>query len=307
MSSNTNEYSHLSELGKSNFEVAEGESDVRSWVVKNENGNILGEVQDLIFDSHLRKVVFIVLDLDRNELNLKERTVLIPIEYADINEAYKNVVVKGLMPNELASLPTYEKGKITRNSLDLTMSTFIGSRNTNVSTGQSTSGSTSAPHQFVGETTRQQANTGTINAESSSAIKGSSGETFYTVVGAFDHARPTQAAVEYLLNHGFSKDEITISSRQPGDVVHEHHHHDESGITNFFRNLFGNDEEAGRYSEATAHGTVVTVDVTSKQRAEEAANILDQHGSIDMGGKHEGESVSGLKCNTRIFERRRGH
>jgi hypothetical protein len=302
MSTSTNEYSHLTELDKSKYEVAEGESDVRSWVVKNENGNILGEVKDLIFDSRLRKVVFIVLDMDRNELNLKERTVLIPIEYADINEAYKNVVVRGLMPNELATLPTYEKGKITRNSIDLTMSTFISSQNTNVSTGTATAGNTSQP-QYFSETARQPGEPVSRDTDASTGQR-SQAETIYTVVGVFDHARPTQAAIEYLLEHGFGRQEITVSTQQT-EVMHEQRNRDESGISSFFRNLFGNDDEARRYSDATEHGSVITVDVPSRDRAEEAARILDQHGSLDMSGSQENNTSGNTKAgNTRIFERR---
>lgn len=302
MSTNNNDYSHLTELDKSKYEVAEGESDVRGWVVKNENGNILGEVKDLIFDSRLRKVVFIVLDLDRNELNLKERTVLIPIEYAEINEAYKNVVVSGLMPNELATLPTYEKGKITRNSVDLTMSTFISSQNTNVSSATAPSSGNTTQAQHFAETGRRTAET-TNREDDANSRQGSQPETSYTVVGVFDHARPTQAAIEYLLEHGFRRDEITVSTKQV-EVIHEQRNRDEGGISNFFRNLFGNDDEARRYSDATEKGSVITVDVTSRDRAEEAAHILDQHGSLDMSGGRNNETSHSKAGNSRIFERR---
>ncbi|HUH33556.1 MAG TPA: PRC-barrel domain-containing protein [Daejeonella sp.] len=304
MSSNSSEYSHLIELGKSNYEIATGESDIRNWVVKNENGNILGEVQDLIFDSKLRKVVFIVLDLDRNELNLKERKVLLPVEYAEINEAYKNVVYKGLMPNELAALPTYDKGKITRNSLDLTMSTFLSSMRTDASVGQS-SADYSRESEVRQVESRQKA--ATIPQQRVQDTPGTSNDTFYTVIGAFDQPRQTQAVVEYLLNHGFRKDEITISTRHE-EFEHEQHNRGETEITHFFRALFNNDEEARQYSEAAARGSVVTVDVTSHRQAEEAAKILDQHGSVDMSaGRLADMSTSdSKKGNSRIFERHLG-
>jgi rhodanese-related sulfurtransferase len=300
MSSNNNDFSHLNELGKSSYEVAAGESDIRSWVVKNENGNILGEVQELIFDSHLRKVVFIVLDLDRNELNLKERKVLIPLEYADINQAYKNVVVKGLMPNELAALPTYEKGHISRNYLDQTMSTFIASQNTNVSTAVNTG--TVAAESPVGNETRPQS-AATLMQESPRDTQSRTGQTLYTVVGVLEHSRQTQAAVEYLKNHGFKREDITVSSKQ-GEVAHERHHRDESGISNFFKSLFSDEDEVKRYSDATGSGSVITVDTDSKERAEEAANILDQHGTVNMLGTHTPDIGEGLKGNSRVFERR---
>ena len=303
MASNNNDYSHLSELGNSKYEVASGESDIRNWVVKNENGNILGEVQDLIFDSKLRKVVFIVLDLDRNELNLKERKVLLPIEYADINEAYKNVVYRGLMPNELATLPTYEKGKISRNSLDLTMSTFLSSMNNDGSSRNVTEYDRPAAIR-----NDQQVPADTVQADRAPVNPVVSGDAFYTVVGVFDQPQQTRDSVEYLLNHGFRKDEITVSTRHD-EYEHDQNNRGETEITHFFRSLFTDDDEARRYSEAAARGSVVTVDVTSPERAEKAAEILDQHGSVDMntGGNLQQDTRTGQKGYSRIFERRAGH
>lgn len=299
MSSNDNEFSHLIELGNSKYEVAAGESDIRNWVVKNENGNILGEVQDLIFDSRERKVKFIVLDLDRNELNLKERRILIPVEYAEINEAYKNVVFKGLMPNELATLPTYEKGKITRNSIDLTTSTFLSSMRS-----QNT-----APQNFT-STDRVGAGTSEEYKRTDSSLSDDrniqdNGGIFYTVIGAFDEPRQTQAAIEYLLNHDFRKDEITVSTRQQ-EVLQDQNNRNESGISHFFRSLFNNDEEAGRYAEAAARGSVVTVDVSSADKAEKAARILDQHGSLNLSESRQAhvDLAESKKGASRIFERR---
>ncbi|NEU08042.1 PRC-barrel domain containing protein [Flavihumibacter sp. R14] len=303
MASNTNEYSHLSELGNSKYEIASGESDIRNWLVKNENGNILGEVQDLIFDSKLRKVVFIVLDLDRNELNLKERRVLLPLEYAEVNEAYKNVIYRGLMPNELAALPTYEKGKISKNSLDLTMSTFLASMGNDAPAAQRVAAD--RPAAVRNEFREADA----VQVERAPVKQSETGEVFYTVIGVFDQPRQTRDSVEYLLNHGFLRDEITVSTRHD-EYEHEQNNRGETEITHFFRALFNNDEEARRYAGAAARGSVVTVDVTSPQRAEKAAEILDQHGSVDMSSTLDSpgdNSVSGTKkANSRIFERRAG-
>ena len=75
--------------------------------------------------------------------------------------------------------------------------------------------------------------------------QGSDNDNFYTVIGAFDQPRQTQAVVEYLLNHGFSKDEITISTRHE-EFDHDQHKRGESEITHFFRALFNNDDEANK-------------------------------------------------------------
>jgi len=296
MASNNNDYSHLDELGNSKYEIADGESDIRNWVVKNENGNILGEVQDLIFDSKLRKVVYIVLDLDRNELNLKERKVLLPVEYAEINEAYKNVVYRGLMPNELATLPTYEKGKITRNSVDLTMSTFLASMsNSDVPAGQ------------VSEQTRPtqvdlNRQTDNIPSERAAVNPGITGDKFYTVVGVFDQPGQTRDSVEYLLNHGFVKDEITICTRHD-EFEHDQKNREEAEINQFFSSLFNDNDEAERYSAAAARGSVVAVEVDSPERAEEAARILDRNGSLNMNAAADSDRGQ-TRGYSRIFERR---
>ncbi|HYK76526.1 MAG TPA: PRC-barrel domain-containing protein [Daejeonella sp.] len=118
------EFDHLQELRKSDYEIALGDLDIRGWTVKNEDGNILGSVYDLLLDTTVNKVQFIILDLTGNELNLKERKVLLPIEYAQLHEAYKNVLYPGVMANELSALPTYEKEKLNQDFLKLVSKAF---------------------------------------------------------------------------------------------------------------------------------------------------------------------------------------
>ncbi len=337
MSSNNNDYDQLKELGNSKYEVSPGESDIRNWVVKNQNGNILGEVQDLVFDTKARKVQFLVLDMNKNELNLKERKVLLPIQYADVNEAYKNVVFDDLMPNQLASLPTYEKGVFTRNSYDLTMSTFIRDENSNrvvdpnpaaaepkASYQQTNQHKQSASyHETLRENpkpdSRQQENEDhqrvfKTNEDKPAIIDGDhqtshhkneNDELSYTVIAVFEHLNQGQAATEYLLNHGFKKEEITISNNN-NQIQEEQDNRQESGISHFFRSLFTDQDEASRYSDAASRGCVISVDVTSRQQANEAAEILDQHGSLNLTKEQAARVENRIeKGNSRIFEQRR--
>ena len=41
MSTTENDFAHVKALGKSNYEIAEGDSDIRGWTVKNAQGNSL--------------------------------------------------------------------------------------------------------------------------------------------------------------------------------------------------------------------------------------------------------------------------
>ncbi|WP_026898194.1 PRC-barrel domain-containing protein [Daejeonella oryzae] len=320
MSSNNNDYSHLKELGKSNYEIADGESDIRNWVVKNETGNILGEVDELILDTNAGKAVFIVLNLDKNELNLKERKVLLPLEYAEVHQSYKNVIYKGLMPNEIAVLPSYEKGKFSRNSIDLTRSTFLSAMN-NDNSQQAQSKSSACQSAEVhpdSPVTSERSHTELPNSAAHNLDRGetrsfvehqrtnasASDTKEFTVVGVFEHSRQSQAVIEYLLNHGFNKDDVTVSTRQ-SELSHEHYNRDESGITHFFKSLFNNEDDVKRYSDATERNYVVSVDVPSSEQAEEVANILDQHGSLNMRNDHNAlvNSADGKTGYSRVFKR----
>ncbi len=61
----------------------------------------------------------------------------------------------------------------------------------------------------------------------------------------------------------------------------------ESGITRFFKSLFGgNDDDVNTYSNvAQRSGSIVTVHAQSKDEAETAADILDTNGAVDVNAK----------------------
>lgn len=111
-----------------------------------------------------------------------------------------------------------------------------------------------------------------------------------TVIGFFDNRSEAERAVAQLHNAGISRDSIDISSGRSsdtsgvsysdGDRDRDH----ESGITRFFKNLFGdNDDEATRYSRVASNSDcVVTVHAQSDTEARRAADLLDEYGAIDV-------------------------
>jgi len=108
-----------------------------------------------------------------------------------------------------------------------------------------------------------------------------------TVVGFFDDAAEAQRAVEQLVNNGFDRSRVDVSSgtnsdtsTTSGDRNPDH----ENGITRFFKNLFGdNDEEADRYSRVGMRSnSIVTVHANSSDEAERAADLLDDYGAINV-------------------------
>src|SRR5829696_1298622 len=83
----------LQELDRSDFEIVDGEPDIRGWDVKNTNGEKIGEIEDLIVDAKQKKVRYMVVDLDDNELKLDHRKSLVPIGLAELDREDDDVIL----------------------------------------------------------------------------------------------------------------------------------------------------------------------------------------------------------------------
>src|SRR4029078_8684199 len=101
MSKEKDKYS-LTELHNSDFEMADGEPDIRGWKVKNTHGQGIGEGVELLFDPLSRSVRSLVFHIGGKSLNLISRNVLIPIGLADIHEEFDDVILPNITVGHLA-------------------------------------------------------------------------------------------------------------------------------------------------------------------------------------------------------------
>ncbi len=152
-----------------------------------------------------------------------------------------------------------------------------------------------------------------------------------TVIGLFDSSMEAQRAVRALIDGGFKREDIGItSSDYMGDAsnavqtsVANAAENVGEKISEFFRALFGNNdaERSGHYAEAVRRGgTVITVDAETTDQANRAADI-NQRGAQyrananDVGqvtlpvveeglqvGKREVES-GGVRLRSHVVER----
>jgi sporulation protein YlmC with PRC-barrel domain len=103
----------LQELGGSDFEIVDGQPDIRGWDVKSASGQKLGEVDELIFDAQTRKVRYMVVDLDDNdELDLDDRDVLIPIGLAELHRDDDDVILTDVTLEQIRALPEYHENHL---------------------------------------------------------------------------------------------------------------------------------------------------------------------------------------------------
>lgn len=118
----------LHELNGSNFEIAKGQEDITGWDVKDSDGDIVGKVDDLIFDKESLKVRYLILKVKKNkDLGIVEsRKVLVPIGLAQLDREDDEVYLQNLNIDRLNSLPDYDKDKLNREMETKTYNTASG-------------------------------------------------------------------------------------------------------------------------------------------------------------------------------------
>ena len=103
----------LQELKRSDFDIVDGEPDIRGWDVKLAGGQKIGEVEELIVDAQKKKVRYMVVELDDDELDLDDdREVLIPIGLAQLHRDDDDVILPNVRLEQLLSLPQYDEDRV---------------------------------------------------------------------------------------------------------------------------------------------------------------------------------------------------
>lgn len=119
-------YRYLQELSNSGFQIVEEEPDIIGWEVKDENGVYIGEVDELLFDPKTRAVRYLIVDLEGNGMNLKDKMVMIPLGIAHLHTKDDEVVLPGLHVDQYNALPEYDKDEIGP-ELEVQIRSIIGS------------------------------------------------------------------------------------------------------------------------------------------------------------------------------------
>ncbi len=104
---NNKRNTRLQQLGGSDFEIVEGQADIRGWKVRDAAGEKLGKVTELIFDYESRKVRYLVIALEDEKMEPNSRDVLVPIGIAELPADTEEVLLPGVTIEQLAALPEY--------------------------------------------------------------------------------------------------------------------------------------------------------------------------------------------------------
>lgn len=122
----------------------------------------------------------------------------------------------------------------------------------------------------------------------------------HTVIGIFEYTNQAQEAKSYLLANGFSDANVDIKTGGSGDTGSNGEEGIGDRISGFFSNLFTDEDERTSHIEAGRKGTIVTVHAQGSQEAQEALDVLNNYGAVDVNEyseKSRDYSNSGASVN----------
>ena len=114
----------------------------------------------------------------------------------------------------------------------------------------------------------------------------------HTVIGFFKEPSDAQKAVSQLESKGIPRQNLDVTRGEYLDATADLDGRNTNKFTDFFNKLFGHDSnDAKLYSTVgQSNVTMVTVHATSEDLAEDAADILDDCGAIDVD-EHDSRSA----------------
>jgi hypothetical protein len=115
-----------------------------------------------------------------------------------------------------------------------------------------------------------------------------------TVIGIFKNAELAAEASLYLLANEFESENIdvhTSGSDAAGQVR----------VGDFFKHIYEDGKRAAHYASLGRQGTVVTVHAISAREAQEAVDVLNNYGAVDLNATEE--NPGGAESRSQVIER----
>lgn len=106
-----------------------------------------------------------------------------------------------------------------------------------------------------------------------------------TVIGIFENEELAEEASSYLLGNEFTSENIDIHTN--GDQVSKR-----DRIGDFFSHLFDDEKQAAHYASLGRKGSIVTVHAISPREAQEAVDVLNNYGAMDVDASDNSSSRS---------------
>ena len=104
-----------------------------------------------------------------------------------------------------------------------------------------------------------------------------------TVIGIFADANLAEQAADYLLANFFERENVDVHTDSEGEAETDR-------VGDFFSHLYDDVDAASHYASLARQGTVVTAHAASVREAQEAVDVFNNHGAIEVNAD-EGRSL----------------
>jgi hypothetical protein len=104
-----------------------------------------------------------------------------------------------------------------------------------------------------------------------------------TVIGIFERTELAEQASSYLLANQFEREDVDTHTSGPETDK-------EDRVGTFFTHLFDDERKAAHYASLGRRGSVITVHALSVREAQEAVDVLNNHGAIEVDADEEGNA-----------------
>lgn len=115
-----------------------------------------------------------------------------------------------------------------------------------------------------------------------------------TVIGIFENAELADDASSYLLANEFERENIDVHTSGNDAAGQER-------VSDFFKHVYEDGKRAAHYASLGRQGTVVTVHAVSAREAQEAVDVLNNYGAIDVNATEE--NPGGAESRSQVIER----
>jgi hypothetical protein len=109
--------------------------------------------------------------------------------------------------------------------------------------------------------------------------------TMITVIGIFEDVNLAEEASSYLLGNEFASENIDIHTQ--GDQPE-----DQDRIGDFFNHLVDDQKQAEHFASLGRKGSIITVHAISAREAQEAVDVLNNYGAINVDASDDSPSHS---------------
>lgn len=113
------------------FEIADGEPDIRGWTVKTKDGMDIGKIDDVIADPVLRKVQYLEVKVKRDLLGTTEdEHILVPIGVARLNDEDDVVTLRTIGTTGVNGIPRFGSTPFTSENERILWTHYYGDGST---------------------------------------------------------------------------------------------------------------------------------------------------------------------------------